>query len=154
MRKSITTIYTEVLSRIIQLRQVILYGIIGLSALALEVAIFYVLSENMGTSVFVGNGAGMLAGLVFAFVLNSHYNFQVTDRKLERFLRYGLVAFGGYVLTSAIIFGLTQYVDMSVFVAKLISLPPYFLFQYNAHRLFTFHSPESYATVPSAAQEN
>lgn len=154
MIKSISTIYKDVLRLIKQFRRVLLYGVIGLSALTLEVAIFYVLSERLKTGVLIGNAAGMLAGLVFAFVLNARYNFQVTDRGVERFFRYGLVAFGGFILTSVIIFGLTHYTDMTVIVAKFISLPPYFLFQYNAHRLFTFHSPEPYATASTTAQES
>jgi putative flippase GtrA len=154
MIKSITTSGTEVFDRVLQFKRVLLYGVIGLSALALEVAIFYMLSERLKTGVLIGNAAGMLAGLVFAFVLNARYNFQITDRGVERFFRYGLVAFGGFILTSTIIFGLTHYTDMTVVVAKFISLPPYFLFQYNAHRLFTFHSPEAYTAAPTTAQES
>lgn len=151
MRKNITTVGNKLLERLLQFKRVLLYGVIGLSALALEVAIFYALSEQLNAGVLVGNAAGMLAGLIFAFVLNARYNFQVTDRGVERFFRYGLVAFGGFILTSAIIFGITHYTGITVIVAKFMSLPPYFLFQYNAHRLFTFHSPEQLAT---SAQEN
>ena len=153
MIKSISTTYKDVLRLIKQFRRVLLYGVIGLSALALELAIFYVLTQQLRLDIWASNAWGMLAGLVFAFTLNAQYNFQVRDRKLERFLRYGLVAFGGYVLTSGIIFGLTNQTQMPIFAAKLISLPPYFLFQYNCHRLFTFHSAETYVESSAAIEQ-
>lgn len=152
MIKSIHALNKDIFRLVRQFRRVLLYGIIGLSALALEVGVFFVLSEQFGMNIWASNAWGMLAGLIFAFSLNAQFNFQVRDRMVERFFRYGLVAFGGYLLTSAIIFGLTHYVDLPVFVAKLISLPPYFLFQYNCHRLFTFHSSETYANVPAASE--
>jgi len=119
-------------------RQIMLYGVIGLSALGLEVAIFYFLVRQPALGVAVANLIAMAAGLVFSFSLNARLNFRVRDQLTRRFGRYAIVTIGGFLLSTAIVLALVWIFTMPATTAKLISLPAFFIFQYTCHRLYAF----------------
>lgn len=120
--------------------RLILYGVIGLTALGLEFMVFTMLTHTLAQPIAASNAVAMLVGLLFSFSLNSQYNFRVHDLRLIRFLRYATVTVFGYALSTSIILVAVSLFSVSPAAAKLVSLPAFFLFQYSGHRFFTFRS--------------
>ena len=123
---------------IIQRRQVVMYAIIGVVALGLEMLCFFLLTAMLGASIPISNAFAMAAGLVLSFSLNAKFTFMTTDRLLVRFFSFASVTFFGYLLSTSIILAGVEYGGLSPLLAKVISLPVFFFFQYNCNRLLTF----------------
>jgi len=128
-------------------RGLILYGLVGATALVIELSLYYVLSQEAGLIIPLANAIAMSAGLIISFSLNARYNFYATDSIISRFLKFSLVTFFGYLLSTALILTLISF-GFSSILAKLLTLPPLFIFQYNFNRIFTFkkHEESSSAT--------
>lgn len=127
-----------VLSVFTRYRNLLLYAAIGISALLAELVIFYLLTKVAGMNIPVSNALAMIVGFFMSFFLNALYNFQVRNNLLSRLVRFGIVTFGGYLLSTAIILLLVEVAGVPVFYAKLISVPFFFAFQYTLNSRFTF----------------
>lgn len=120
-------------------RTVLLYGLIGLSALGVELIVFYLFTHQNILGLAIANAAAMGAGFLVSFGLNSFYNFKVRNRLFNRMIRFGIVTAGGYIISTGIILGLVNLLHVPPFTAKIISIPFFFLFQYTLNSRFTFH---------------
>ena len=119
-------------------RNALLYVFIGLSALLLDISIFYILNHQFAKGILLSNGLAMLAGMLWSFSLNAHYNFKTTNQLMKRFVRYTLVVILGYILGTAIIIICKDMFGFQALVGKLVSLPAVFLFQYLLNSRITF----------------
>jgi putative flippase GtrA len=129
-------------------RTIILYAAIGVSALGAELIVFYILAASTHAPIPISNALAMAIGFVISFTLNSLYNFGVKDKVLSRLVRFGLITFGGYWLSTLTIMLLITYAHTPSMVAKACSLPAFFVFQYALNKRFTFR--QSAEPTPSA----
>ena len=60
------------------LRNLILYGIIGVTAASLDFGVFYLLNTFLQINEFLANFVGIHCGVLLSFFLNSRYNFKKT----------------------------------------------------------------------------
>ncbi|MBQ4061380.1 MAG: GtrA family protein, partial [Christensenellaceae bacterium] len=117
-------------------KNLVLYGLIGGAAAALDYGIFALLAGVVGTDPVVANVAGAVVGFAFTFTLNTFVNFKKTTHILKRLVSYGIICLIGMGISSAAlhIFGEV----MNVFWLKLIMLVIVSLIQFVLNRTITY----------------
>lgn len=117
-------------------KNLVLYGLIGGVAAALDYGIFALLAGVVGTDPVVANVAGAVVGFAFTFTLNTFVNFKKTTHILKRLVSYGIICLIGMGISSGAlhIFGKV----MNVFWLKLIMLVIVSLIQFVLNRKITY----------------
>lgn len=118
-------------------RNLILYGIIGISAVVVDVGLFLFLFNVIKLSPVLSTVLSVFTAMVYAFSLNAVYNFKTKDCIRKRFASYALVSVSGLLASAGIIRVLVIF-DVDPNIAKLLSLVPIVLLQYLINRRFTF----------------
>ena len=120
-----------------QHRHFLLYGGIGMSAVVVDLSVFFVLYNFIGLVPVVATILSVATSMVYAFILNAFYNFKTKDLIKRRLFFYALVSTLGMFLSAVIIEALSRY-GLSPNIAKAISLPPIVLIQYVLNLNITF----------------
>lgn len=120
-----------------QHRHFLLYGSIGMSAVVVDLSVFFILYNFVGIIPVVATILSVATSMVYAFILNAFYNFKTKDLIKRRLFFYALVSTLGMFLSAIIIDVLSRY-GLSPNLAKAISLPPIVLMQYVLNLNITF----------------
>lgn len=126
-------------------RNLILYGFIGLSGVAIDFIIFTILIK-FGVPAVIASVISVSAGIVNNFIWNSHYNFKRTDHIWWRFISFYAVGATGVVLSAIAIIVLHDIIGMDSLIAKLISVPFIVAFQYMFNKKSSL--AENYKSIP------
>jgi protoporphyrinogen oxidase/putative flippase GtrA len=118
-------------------RTVILYGVIGVSAVVVDLGLFLVLYNIFGITPVLATVFSVSAAMVYAFTLNAVYNFKTKDYIRQRFVSYALVSLAGMV-ASVLIIKLLVHFSVDPNLAKMLSLPPIVILQYLINKTITF----------------
>ena len=62
------------------IKQIILYGFIGVLSSGLDLLVFKLLMD-VGINIYVSNFISVNIGIICSFLLNYHFNFKLTDRR-------------------------------------------------------------------------
>lgn len=119
-------------------RSFLLYAVIGAAAVVVDLAVFAVLTRQVGSHALVANTTSTFAAMAFSFTANSLLNFKVTDRIALRFLSFLLVTTGGYLVSSVMLMVLINGLGVDSLLAKGITLPVVFLLQFILNKRITF----------------
>lgn len=119
-------------------RTLILYFFIGASASLLDVAGFYLFHSLMGIVSTLATTYSVALATVYAFLLNSHFNFKRTDRFLLRLLSYTLVSGVGLIISAIMLFVLNVKLGFDGNIIKILTLPIVFVVQYVLNKKVTF----------------
>jgi putative flippase GtrA len=122
-------------------QQLVRYFIIGCTASAIDLILFFVLFNFVGTSELVAHSVSVPTAVVFSFLVNARHNFKTTDHTALRFLSFCIVCVIGYGVGYGIIV-LTQSVmepaDLAANIGKVLSLPVVFIVQFLLNSRITF----------------
>ncbi len=116
------------------------YGVIGASAVVVDLALFVLLHEVAGTAAWLAHSVSVGVAVVWSFLLNAFFNFRTTDKLLARFVSFASVAFVGYLIGLVIIAVGVGPLDMGGTVSKVISMPVVFITQYILNSRISFRS--------------
>lgn len=117
------------------LRNLVLYGFIGGLAAGVDFGVFYLL--NMHISEYIANIIAMHVGAIVSFTLNAKFNFQKTDKLIQRFLSYYLIVLCGMGLSSCIFWAFDFFID-SENIIKVISMIIVAGVQFFLNKFITF----------------
>lgn len=119
-------------------RTLILYFCIGASAALIDLGLFIVSHSLWQWSSPLATLFSISVATVYAFLLNSFYNFGVTDRFWLRLLSYSAVSGMGLLFSVAwlTLFNVILGVDGNL--CKIVSLPFIFVLQYWLNKRITF----------------
>lgn len=131
MKKVITTL-------IKRHRQLILYAFFGLTALAVDLGIFFFLTMTTSLDPLVANIISIFSAMTVSFVLNAWLNFKTTDAIASRFASFFAVNLIGLAVSFFILYFLNKVLDINEQIAKLATLPFVFIVQYLLNKKFTF----------------
>ncbi len=120
-----------------------LYIVIGGTALALELLLFYALINTLPGRVAIANAVAMGAGMVTSFALNARYNFGVSDKLWLRFTGFATVTGMSFITSTLLILALTGAAGLPEVIAKTLTIPVVFALQYTLNRRFTFSSSKA-----------
>lgn len=118
------------------------YLLIGGAASAIDVALFLVLFNLVGTTPLVAHSISVPTSVLFSFATNARHNFRTSDRLALRLVSFATVCAIGYgagfgVIAAAAGLGLGEN------VGKIASLPVVFVIQYVLNSRITFRKSVS-----------
>ena len=119
------------------IKQIILYGFIGVLSSGLDLLVFKLLT-SMGINIYVSNFISINIGIICSFLLNSHFNFKLTDRILNRGLKFFIIGYCGLVLSMVIVCIGENIFYIDELIIKLISIFIVSAFQFVLNKLVTF----------------
>lgn len=123
-------------------RNILLYGIIGVSAVVVDMLFFVVFYNLLHITPVISTMCSVAIATVYSFLLNAIYNFKTKDKIKERFFSFALVSIGGMVL-SAVGIGLLDKIGIDPNMSKALSLPPIVILQYIFNKYLTFNTTKS-----------
>lgn len=115
-----------------------MYFLIGGVASAIDVVLFILLYEWLGTTALIAHSISIPISAVYSFVCNAVFNFRTTDRILTRLFSFSVVVALGYALGALIIWLVVTYTDFGGTIGKLASLPAVFFFQFFLNSRVSF----------------
>ncbi len=121
-------------------RHFILYVVNGTIATAVDMSIFFLLSDVFGFYFLIANIISVFFGILVSFELNSRYNFKKTDLRFKRFFAFSIICLIGMGLGSLLL--TTFYIGLSFpkLIAKILSVVLAGIFQFFVNKNVTFRS--------------
>ncbi len=131
--------YTEMVKKLIESnRNLILYALVGCLGVLVDMTVFYILFSIMRIPVFVSNFVSISAGITNNFFLNAFFNFKTKDNLLVRYMRFSGIGLFGYLISTILIYILSDIFFIDEMIAKFFTLFLVFLVQYNLNKRFSF----------------
>ena len=128
-------------------RQLVNYAFIGGFASAVDVALFLVLFNVVGTSALVAHSVAVPTSVLISFTINARHNFRTHDHMPLRLLSFATVCTIGYLSGYAVIAGFAAG-GLSENLGKIASLPVVFIIQYLLNAKITFRTSKPVEAHP------
>lgn len=135
-----TSLVSWVSAQVSTHKNLIIYFGIGVSASLIDVVGFYVLYSIFGIASPLATTYSVALATVYAFLLNAHFNFKMTDRYWLRFASYATVSGIGLVISALLLFMFNVWLGFDGNLIKILSLPIVFVVQYLLNKKITFQS--------------
>ena len=119
------------------LRQMFLYGVIGLIAAGCDSLLFIGL-ESLNLNQYATNFISVNVGITISFLLNSYINFKMTTKMGKRAVRFFIIGYIGLGLSTAILYLGTDVAGLDSTLIKLVSVVIVAAFQFVLNKLITF----------------
>lgn len=120
------------------LRQLLLYGVIGLSGVFLDFVTFALFAKIFSLHYQLANWLSTSIGICNNFFWNRSYNFRVFDQPWLRFLRFYAIGSGGLGVTVILLYLLVERASLDELFAKGITIPVVVLLQFCLNKRFSF----------------
>ena len=118
--------------------RLVMYGLIGGVASAIDVGLFVLLYEWLEFPALTAHSISIPVSALYSFTCNAWFNFGTIDKLLWRASSFAVVVALGYLLGALIIWLVESYTPMGGTVGKLASLPFVFFFQYFLNSRISF----------------
>lgn len=133
---------TDILSSIYRkfpwLRQIISYGLVGVSNSVVTIVVIYVCLHFLGLSSVLSNILGYAAGVVNSFVWNSKYTFQ-SRCEWRKFVVFVLCFLICYLLQLGVLIYLDRYhQEIFPMVRQLVAMVVFNVVNFIANKVITF----------------
>ena len=119
-------------------RQLLLYGIIGMSGALIDLIFYYIFYHFLSIPPVIASYISVSMGIINNFFLNTRFNFKVADHILKRFGHFYLIGLAGALLSSLLIYIFYDVVGMGAFTAKILTVIPVVLAQYVFNKRISF----------------
>lgn len=120
------------------IKQLVLYGIIGALSAGVDFAVFNILIAYVGLYYLTANCLSVLIGILTSFTLNRTINFKVTDKIAIRFGLFFTIGMVGLALSNGILWiGIDAY-HFSETLTKLVSIFVVAFIQFIFNKFITF----------------
>ena len=119
------------------------YGLVGALGLVVDMAVFYLMNKRLGINYVVCNISSSTLAVIHNFMLNSYFTFNVTDRKMKRFLSFYAIALVGMAVSTGILALLIDIFKLDSMISKFISIVIVALMQYFFNQKLTFRIHKS-----------
>ena len=120
-------------------RHFILYVLNGSIATAVDMGIFFMLSDAIGLHFLISNIISVFFGILTSFELNSRFNFKKTNLRLRRFLFFMIICLIGMGLGSLLLTAFYVWMGFPKFIAKILSVMLAGVFQFFFNKNVTFN---------------
>lgn len=119
-------------------RKIILYGIIGGGAVIIDVGLFWTIDATTNISVVVNNAISIFIAMIYSFLMNAFFNFRTRNGLLLRFVSFAAVTSFGFIVSSIMLWVLSEMVGINSVIVKNLTLPVVFIVQFSLNSRFTF----------------
>ena len=118
-------------------KHAILYTLLSWVAAIVDCGVFLILT-SLWLPIIISNIISEWCWLITSFTLNLKKNFKKSDNINKRFLSYLIVTISGIIISTAIVYSLVHWANISKFASKLIQILIMAIPLYWANRFFTF----------------
>lgn len=119
------------------LKEMILYGIIGLTSSGIDTLLFHLLTSKVGIYSLYANVFSVIVGICISFTLNLFFNFKTKDHIARRFVSFFLVGMFGLLLSEGIL-ALGEYLSWNILLTKIGSVVIVAMVQYILNKFISF----------------
>ncbi len=119
------------------IRQIVLYGIIGLTSATLD-SVLFILFRHLGINLFLANFISINCGITLSFLLNTFINFKVKTNIVKRAVSFFGVGYIGLLLSMAIMFVFVTKLGYPEIIVKIISVFFVAAVQFCLNKFITF----------------
>lgn len=128
-----------------QFRLLFFYCLIGISGVAIDAGVFYLLLLLPFWQVhyLLANAISVSCGITNNFVFNAFFNFRKTDRLKHRFICFFSTGILGLILGSSIIYSLYNFFNLDILISKIISIGFVTVVQFALNSFVSFRDIES-----------
>ena len=119
-------------------RNLVLYGLIGITGVVVDFLIFTLLVRVIGLYYVISNIISVSFGLVNNFYLNRRFNFKVYNKPVHRFLSFYLIGFIGIWISTLLIYVFVEFLGIPILLTKIMAVVVVVILQYIANRYITF----------------
>lgn len=119
------------------LKEMVLYGIIGLTSSGIDTLLFHLLTSKVGIYSLYANIFSVIVGICISFTLNLFFNFKTKDHIARRFASFFLVGMFGLLLSEAIL-ALGEHLSWNMLLTKIGSVVIVALVQYILNKFISF----------------
>ncbi|MDO4771615.1 GtrA family protein [Porphyromonas sp.] len=119
------------------LRQIVSYGIVGLSNTAITAIVIWICLKSMGMSPELSNVLGYAAGVINSFIWNSKYTFK-TALGLRKFAIFLVVFMICYALQFGALLWLKDNTTIDSYAQQLIAMVVFNLANFVMNKFVTF----------------
>jgi dolichol-phosphate mannosyltransferase len=127
-------------SRLRHHQHLLKYLLIGGTASAIDVVLFLLLYNVVGTGALVAHSISVPTSVLFSFIVNARHNFKTSDHMALRLFSFVVVCTIGYLSGFGVI-ELCRQQGLDANLGKMISLPVVFALQYVLNSKITFYKP-------------
>lgn len=113
------------------------YFFIGGAASAIDVCLFLLLFNGVGTTALFAHSISVPTSVLFSFVTNARHNFHTNDYMILRLISFVTVCTVGYLVGYVVIVA-TVAIGYNANIGKIASLPIVFVLQYLLNSRITF----------------
>lgn len=124
------------------IRQLLKYGIVGISNTVITLAIYALCTDALGVQYEVALTLGFVCGTVNGYVLNRRWTFRVASGSHARAVkRYTGVQLLAYLTNLLLLHGAVTWLGLEKNVAEAVVIPLVFLATYLPNRIWSFGEP-------------
>lgn len=120
------------------IRQIVLYGCIGLGSAFLDTSFYVFFTRSLEMGKFIANFLGINIGVSISFIFNSYFNFKKTDNLNKRALLFFLVGYLGLGLSTFLLFIGVNVLNLNDIFVKIASVGLVAVVQFCLNKLITF----------------
>ena len=124
------------------IREMFLYGIIGLTSAGIDTLVFHLLTKKVGMYSLFANMISVPIGICISFTLNLSFNFKTKDHVLKRFISFFAVGMFGLVLSEAIL-AIGEQQDWNILITKIASVVIVAIIQYILNKFISFRKAKT-----------
>jgi putative flippase GtrA len=120
------------------LREMFLYGVIGIISAASDSGLYYLLTRHVLLQVLVANFISVNVGITISFLLNTYINFKKTNKIGKRAISFYTVGYAGLLLSTLLLIVGVNYLKINDFAVKIVSIFIVAVFQYVLNKIITY----------------
>jgi putative flippase GtrA len=120
------------------LRQLASYGGAGLLAAIAHYSVLVGLVEALKADPVIASLTGFVAGGVVSYIVNRSHTFEATRSHAQAGWRFALVAFGGFLITGALMHGFVKLAGLPYLPAQIVTTLIVMVFTFTAHKRWSF----------------
>lgn len=116
------------------------YIIVGVLGLVVDLGIFYLMNKQMEINYVISNVTSSSLAVIHNFIWNSYFTFNVTNRKIRRFISFYLIAVVGMVVSTGLLALFIDGLKTDSMIAKSISIIFIAILQFFLNKKLTFRT--------------
>jgi putative flippase GtrA len=120
------------------LRQLASYGGAGVLAAVAHYSVLVALVEGFRADPVIASLTGFVAGGIVSYIMNRRHTFEATRSHTQAGWRFALVAFGGFLITGALMHGFVKLAGLPYLPAQVITTLIVMVFTFTAHKRWSF----------------
>ena len=134
--------------------QIARFGVSGVTALATNIGVLYVLNSVIGLWYLAASVVGFLAGFAVSFTLQKFWTFRdhSTDKIAAQAVRYFLIVLFNLGLNTILVYLLVEHMHIRPVISQIIAAFIIAVEGFFAYRILVFNAPHAQARPEGASE--